>query len=288
MGDFSTEKLFLFGLFALPGAVAIRVYSLWCPAPTKDWKESIFDAVIYSSAGLVLWAILIPSVVKAFVEGVLPKEQEAGVATAHAVNAVFDNRLGLLLYLFVTPTALTTLWYFARLWFFHEHLGFDHPIRTAWDWVFSRRQSLYIFFQLKNRGKDGERVVKVGYFNGSSYVTTYPYDAEIYVERMHVLNPDGTVGPAIPGSNGMLIRLSECEWLEFLKDPTLVALSVRERVWNRAKGMPRTVRDGCSRAARKAHERFGPHVTKGIAWLRNQGRAGRGAPPPTTGGPANP
>src|SRR6478609_3916279 len=112
MGDFSAEKLFLFVLCALPGAVRIRVYPRWCPVTSKDWQESVFDAVIYSSVGLCLWSVFAPNVVKGFVEGVLPKQQEASIATAHAVSAVFDNRFALILYVFVTPTVLTTSWYF--------------------------------------------------------------------------------------------------------------------------------------------------------------------------------
>ena len=37
MPDLTPDKLLLFALFVIPGLVALRTYSLWCPGPRPDW-----------------------------------------------------------------------------------------------------------------------------------------------------------------------------------------------------------------------------------------------------------
>jgi len=53
----------------------------------------------------------------------------------------------------------------------------------------------------------------------ASYVSTYPHEPEIFVERVHYVTADGKVGLPVPDGMGMLIKYSECERLEFLRDP---------------------------------------------------------------------
>ena len=67
MGELSVDKLILFVLIALPGAVSIRVYALWCPTSQKDWKDSLTDAIIYSVIGLAIWVMIAPSQIRSFV-----------------------------------------------------------------------------------------------------------------------------------------------------------------------------------------------------------------------------
>lgn len=218
MGDLTGEKLLLFVLAALPGALAIRVYSLWCPTPQKDWKESLTDAVIYSVVGLALWVMFYPSAIEGFVETAFLTDTVEGSKKGVAF-ALLQNCYLLLLYAVVTPAALSCIWYFLRYRVFPRLLGFDHPTRTAWDWVFCRKKPFYLLMHLKSKNAHNQQMVKAGYFNGKSYVAGYPYDPEIYFERVHMVMPDGTIGEAIPCSDGMLIRASEVELFEFLIDP---------------------------------------------------------------------
>lgn len=276
MGDFSAEKLFLFVLFALPGAIAIRVYFLWCPIQQKDWKESIFDAVLYSTVGLFVWLMLVPQVVQQFVSRVTP--QSGSAVGEQAVAAVIENRGNLALFVFVTPALLSLLWYGLRFHVLHRWAGVDHPTRTAWDWVFSRRQPVYILFHLKD--KDAKPAILVGYFNGRSFVTSYPLDAEIYVERVHTLSSECGVGPVVENTNGMLIKLSECQHLEFLNDPTPCPLPFRSRAW-------RWICDRWQWSAVRARQELSRLTREVETWqMRRAATAGRTAalPPPVTDG----
>jgi hypothetical protein len=233
MGDFTSEKLLLFALFALPGAVAVRVYSLWCPVQQKDWKDSLVDSVLYSSVALVAWLLLAPEPVDRFVSEVFQRDESGN--TWKPSEALIANRWSLLLFVFVTPAVLSSIWYLLRVHVFHKGIGTDHPTRTAWDWVFTRDTPFYILFHLKARGKDGKQVILAGYYNGYSFVTTYPLDSEIYVERVHEFRPDGTIGNPIPDTDGMLIKQSECEFIQFLLDRASSRPSVQLWAWERVK-----------------------------------------------------
>ncbi|MBA4188255.1 MAG: hypothetical protein C0467_09645 [Planctomycetaceae bacterium] len=268
----------LFVLFALPGAVAIRVYALWCPTPQKDWKESISDAIIYSFVGLTLWMLIVPEVVKQFLSNVMVQKESVN-ANEQAINAVFASRANLVLFVLITPAVISSVWYFFRLRLLHRWIGFDHPTRTAWDWVFSRKRPVYILFHLKSKGPDDSQTVRVGYFNGRSYVTSYPLDAEIYVERVHQLDANGQVTQPIPDTNGMLIKLSECERLEFLLDPTPIPLTLRQRAWHRTISASRRVRKGCLDRVKRTPQTVKRYVGVSYNWtiqqLDNQSRRGK-------------
>lgn len=267
MGDLSADKLALFALFALPGAVAIRVYTLWCPTPEKDWKDSVFDALLYSSVSLAVWQLLVPSTVRGFVTGVLPATPQDPAITPKSVLVVLDHGRELILYSLATPAALTWVWYTLRTRLLHRHLGFDHPIRTAWDWVFSRKKALYVYFILKSKDKDGQPNRRLGYFNGVSYVTTYPHEPEIYVERVHQMGPHGQPGMPIPGSAGMLVKLSECERLEFLYDPMPAPPTLIGKVCGLMERSPGIIREWCDRAGASARASAIPLVNEGVTWL---------------------
>lgn len=220
MAELTLDKVFLFLLLAMPGVVAIRAYGLWVPSIPKDWKDQLVDAVSFSLLNAFVWYVFFPSIVYGFVTGLFSNDAEPN-SVPKSVVVVLEHVYWIIGYTLLSPIALTYSWYSLRASVLHRRLGIDHPVRTAWDWVFLRGDAMYLLFVLKSMG-DGKQTVIVGYFDGSSYVTTYPLEAEIYVERLHVFNPDKTIGRAVPDSKGMLIKYSECERIEFLRDPAFV------------------------------------------------------------------
>lgn len=218
MGELTADKLLLFVLMALPGAIAIRVYALWCPTAQKDWKESLTDAVIYSVIGLVFWVVFFPEPIQSFVTTAFLTTSEDKTQSG-LLKALIDHRHLVILYTVATPVVLACIWYGLRLRVFPRLLGFDHPTRTAWDWVFSRKKPFYMIVFLKTRGEGNTPVKMVGYYGGNSYVTSHPHEPEVFLERVHRLNSDGTIGLPIPDTDGMLIRSAEIERVEFLTFP---------------------------------------------------------------------
>lgn len=217
MGDLTSEKLLLFVLMALPGAIAIRVYSLWCPTSQRDWKESLTDAIIYSVFGLALWLMFFPSLIFSFVTTAFTPPSE-GESREGLAAAFYEHRFLLFGYAVATPVLLASVWYFLRLHVLHRAFSIDHPKRTAWDWVFSRRRPFYLLVYLKTKNSSGIQFVKAGYFGGNSYVTSYPHDPEIFFERVHELTPEGEFGKPTDDTDGMLIRMSEIDHMEFFID----------------------------------------------------------------------
>lgn len=223
MEDLTGEKLLLFGLVALPGFVAIRVYWLWYPRESKDWKELLTEAVTYSVINLLVWIALFPVVVRGFATAILGKGAQPKNETLRAFNAVLDYGGTLFLYAVVSPTLLVIVLNFLRRAVFARWFKLDNPLRTAWDWIFTEvahKRPLYVGFKLKSKGEGDKPAYRVGYYNGSSYVASYPMEPEIYVERLHYITEEGGIGPAIPDSRGMFIRLAECEMIEFFDDPS--------------------------------------------------------------------
>jgi hypothetical protein len=220
MGDLSLDKLLLFVVIAFPGVVAIRVHALWYPTQPKDWKDSLVEAVTFSIINLLVWAVVFPSFVEKFATELATRTSEPEKAIPSTLGFVLNHGAFLAGYALVTPTLFVWLWYqVRRSSVLHRWIRVDHPVRTSWDWAFSRGEPFYVFVHLKAKDENGKQVIKAGYFGGSSYVSTYPQDPDLFIERLHSLKDDGTIGDPIPDSKGLFIRYSECERIEFLRDP---------------------------------------------------------------------
>lgn len=210
----------------MPGAVAIRVYSLWNPNPIKDWKESISDALIYSAVVAGGWLLVRHESVLGFLELASLKNGDSNLQIA---RAVIVYRFEFICYAFITPSLLSAAWYIFRIKLGPRYFRLDHPTRTAWDYAFSMNKSCYILFHLKSKTPDGKQEVRAGYFGNKSYVSTYPQEPEIYVQRVHYM-AEGMVGQKVDDTAGLLIKFSECERFEFMMDTTIRVVDERRRL----------------------------------------------------------
>lgn len=227
MGDLGLDKLFVFMLLALPGVIAIRVYGLWSPSIVKDWKDSVVDFVTFSFFNLFLWGLFRPGSVHGFIVSLKPTPPATSLPLADTLEVLQEYRFGLFLYAIVSPTILASVWHYLRRNVLPRLLGTDHPVRTAWDWAFLRGGPYYLLIFMK-KDKDGKQTVLGGYFGGKSYVSSYPCDADVFCERQHYLTQDNMFGDPVPDGEGLLVKFSECERIEFGKDnghepkPTIV------------------------------------------------------------------
>ncbi len=228
MGEMSVEKLILFFLIALPGAISIRVYALWCPTSQKDWKDSLTDAIIYSVVGLAMWVMLFPTLIRSFVTTAFLDQPQGGSRRGLAI-ALLDHQYLLILYTVVTPVVLACTWYQLRRHVFPAVFGFDHPTRTAWDWLFERKKNLWLWLHLKQKDANGKAICKGGLFGGTSYVSSYPYDQEIYLEKAYSIDENNQAiievdenGVELDPSKGLLVRGSEIERIEVYEVPETI------------------------------------------------------------------
>ena len=222
--DLTPDKLFWVVLAVVPGFVAIRIYALWYPVEKqKDIGSALVEAVTYSTLNVLIWLLFIRSEIP---DGDLFQHPW------HYPGMLF-------LYCFLSPAVLAWLCLQLRLRVLPRYLSMDHPTRTAWDWFVSNYSPFFIRFILKSRDKDDKPMMVGGYYGENSYASTYPEEPEIYVEEVWYLNPEsGVFEQRIEGSLGMVIRLSECERVEFHSsgEQTLTGWRIflydLKRVWN--------------------------------------------------------
>jgi hypothetical protein len=194
-----TPNAWLLILFTVvPGFVANRVYSLWCPGQKQDWEKALLEPLTWSAVNLVFWGWLVVQVLQT------PFERLDGwLSVIIAVVCV------------VSPTVLASAWYFFRKWkWTHQRLGWDHPTPRGWDFFLHQYRNFFVLFHLKDKRMVG------GYFGACSYASTYPQDPEIYVEQIwRVDQESGEFLEPVDGSCGSVIRQSEWERIDFLKVP---------------------------------------------------------------------
>jgi Family of unknown function (DUF6338) len=195
MPDLTPDKLLLFALFVIPGLVAIRTWSLWCPGPKADWGNSLGEAITYSVLNLAIWHRWIRDITKK------PYDDLSIVEVSAAI----------VLICFLSPAILASGWYKLRANVLHQWLGIDHPTPRGWEYHLNKNRRFWVLFHLKSGKMLG------GLYAGSSYAATFPQEPELYVEKVYSVDDNGKNWKEIEDTIGMVIRLSECERLEFFK-----------------------------------------------------------------------
>lgn len=79
---------------------------------------------------------------------------------------------------------------------------------------------------MKQKDANGKAICKGGLFTGNSYVSSYPYDQEIYLETAFNIDENNQVilevdenGVELDQTKGMLVRGSEIERIEVYEVP---------------------------------------------------------------------
>lgn len=194
MPDITVDKFLLFMFAVVPGVIAIQTYSLKCPGQKREIGTSITEAMVYSAINLILWWWWVhPYITK----------PPASIDQTYLTFTLFVVCI-------VSPVALALGWYKLRTTnFFHHRLALDHPIPRAWEHFVKNHRQCWYLFHLKKGGMVG------GYFAENSYASTYPQDQEVYVEHVWRVDENGEFLEKVEGTLGCLIRLAECERVEF-------------------------------------------------------------------------
>jgi hypothetical protein len=195
MPDLSIEKLLLFLFAVVPGFIAIQVYSLKCPPAKREWGNSLIEVTTYSLINLTIWWWWVARI----------------VTTPFAQIDPLTLTAAMVIVCLLSPVLLALGWYWLRTRLLHHKLGMDHPTPRGWDHFVKNNHHFCALFHLKNGKMVG------GYFGARSYAATFPQEPEIYVEQVWRVNEDGEFVEMVPGTMGAVIRLSECERVEFLE-----------------------------------------------------------------------
>jgi len=186
--EIGKSNFLLFLIFALPGFISLRVWSLIVPRTERTLKDELFDAIGF---GLVNAVIVLPLL------DLLNCQQKWRAYT-----------LAILIFI-----ALPALWPFVINWILRV-LQRTHVIpsqsRNAWDALFLRREPYFMIVHLD----DGRRIG--AYFGAQSIASLYPNSGYIYAERVWSLDERGNFLSEIPGSKGIVLRPSDYKFIEFL------------------------------------------------------------------------
>ena len=194
MPNLSIENLQLFLVFVVPGFVALKVYDLLVPAERRDFGGAMVEAITYSMVNLAImsWAVILL--------------RQSRVAEKNPLLYLVSTVCILL----VVPAGLAIGVYTLRVSKYAVR-WFRHPMPSGWDYFFGQRRPCWILFHLKN----GKKVA--GFFGDDSFASSYPRDAEVYVEQVWRVDQHGRFTDMVQDTAGTIIRNAECDMIEFFK-----------------------------------------------------------------------
>jgi len=187
------DALISYAIILLPGFVSLRAYSLLIPLAPRELKEIMIDLLMYGSVNA---ALNLP---------ILVAFDSAMRKSAWTEGAVLFSAF------FLIPTLVGCAVAKLRQSELLTRLGFLHPVPKAWDYLFRMRRPGLILITLK----DGRMVG--GYFGLNSFASSFPNEEDMYVEKVCLVDSQsGQMIGFVPNSNGMHIKRSDCDVVEFI------------------------------------------------------------------------
>lgn len=193
MEIFESSKLILFIIFAIPGFISIKTYSLLCPNQEKDSTKLIIDAITYSCLNYALLGPLIYMMI-------FSKKWEF-ICSFFTISFYSFVML-------VFPAFLAWGWLKLRnMEFFKKNA--PHPTLRAWDYIFSKRKQYYILVTLS----DGKKLA--GEYSENSFTSSFPEEPQIYLEKTWKVSADGGFEREHDQTEGILILSKDIQSIEF-------------------------------------------------------------------------
>jgi hypothetical protein len=204
----SAPALLILVAFVLPGVVYQSVRSrLRGPTPDElNITTKVLRAAAVSTVLMLTYGIVIGPTLR-------DAANSRGWLYNHPRGAA---SLGLIL-LFAIPAALAigehlwTQWRDKPEWGDWEMLSQRDPTPTAWDFAFRDREPCF----LRVLTNDGRWVG--GWFDGSSYASSFPQQRELFITREWVMGEDGEFRREVTGSRGVYVRCDDARAVEFLE-----------------------------------------------------------------------
>lgn len=195
------EMVFYTLSFVVPGFILYSVIASIVPRKTEEKELSLLRYLILSCVNYAVWSWLIYLLFK------------LDFFTQHPIRSA----LAWSLIIFLSPVVLGLLFGklssidWSRKLLAHFGLVPIHPIPTAWDYLFSKTEPVWLLVTMK----DGSQIA--GFFGGTSFASSDPSERDLYIQEVYKVIQDGP-WQKIPDNKGILIKAEEIKHLEFWKE----------------------------------------------------------------------
>ncbi len=194
MGDiFTFDKIIYFTVLFVPGFITLKVHDLIISGPRRDFSKGMFDAVSYGILNFSVFSWLI----------IFLKRNDF-----HETNSLIY--WGCYFLIIVIAPMCWPILYLKVLTKTSLRHRVVHPVNSAWDWCFSRREAAWVIVHLK----DGRRIG--GVFDVNSFVSSGVGSEQIYIEEVWNLSSEGAFLSPVQGSLGVILLQGEILGVEFL------------------------------------------------------------------------
>lgn len=193
MEDIALNKILILIMCFVPGYVYMKTYRLLIAETKTDFSKDLYEAIGISLLNLIIFSYPIYLIYE---------------------NDVIDKN-PFVYYLFLIIAVLCAPILYAMIFnsiskskLYCKH--FINPTKSAWDSLFSNKESYFVIITLKS----GRKIA--GKYGKASYSSTYPNPNEIYLEEVYKLNEDESAfGDKVKQTEGILITEKEISTIEF-------------------------------------------------------------------------
>lgn len=193
--EFDWSSLAIVALFALPGFISLRVWSLIFPTSELALKDELGEAISFGILNAMVCAPLF-----VLMEPATPQ-----------------TLYGLAI---LTLVVLPAIWPFPVRWLLRTLQKFNVILitsRSAWDDVFLRDEPYFIIAHLKDGGRVG------GYYGSNSFAGLHPISGHLYLEQLWYMDEQGKFTSAVPDSRGLILRPNDYKYIELMAIPSEVS-----------------------------------------------------------------
>ncbi len=189
----SNNDIIIFIVFFIPGFVMMQYYGLLIARERIDFSKAFLEVASFSC---INYAICSPFIIIAYFNDFENTHQNWFI--------VF-----FLLLVLIIPIFLVVIYCKIRNSKWASKLKLVDPIKSAWDFYFSKNEKNWVIVTLKNGNKIG------GYYTNGSFASSYPLK-DFYISELWNLK-DGKFERKIERTEGILILGEEILTIEFIK-----------------------------------------------------------------------
>lgn len=183
-------------IFLLPGFIITELIDSIVPPKSFREVKFIFSCIIYSIINLALWIWLDIIIFEKLKTNLVPFY--IVLSSSNIVTSIITGTIIGLIKHCELPRKIFRLF----------KVQMNHPIPTAWDYLFNKKEECFVTVTLKS----GKTVS--GNFFCNSFASSETTERDLYIEKIYDVD-DNENWNEVPRSLGMYISKDEIETIEF-------------------------------------------------------------------------